>query len=870
MKKKLYFLGVFLVMLSTSLELSAQSNKLIVGQIISKEDLSALPNVVCKTFNKNKEMLDYCITNNKGSFSFKSEAEAKYIEFSLLGYKKLEKEFVNWLKEPLVKMESTTIDLKEVVVKVSPIKKSNDTLTYNVIAFQDKQDKYIDDILKKLPGISVSETGSISYQGKPISKLYLEGQDLLGNSYNQATRSLPVDAVSQIEILENNQHIKALKNKVFTDKAALNIKLKSSYKVRPFGEISAGIGIKPNIWDNNLFLTQVNSKNQVMLTYKMNNSGKDLSEYTSEHIDFSDIYSYEPLPRNVLQSSGMRFVPISQERYLNNKSNYLALNILSKLTDNSNLRTNIMFYTDRNTKLDSTINYYAGINPISLIETNKKINKIKSFVPSLKYELNSERLYILNEFKTVFSNSTQSSSIINNYNKKIEEEIINKPIYLQNTLNITNNTGNKVYNINSFTRYFDQKESLDVNNYSNPSSINIKDGEIGFKRFFTKNRISTILPFLGQDLDLGLDLVYEKDNYSNSNLSAINLNSKNKAVKNTIKIGFSPKYYLNYSSNGKISFQIPIRLEKLQLSVEEQEINKSYIICSPSFQISHSITNSLDLRFSSSYNSNETTNRYYSDEAIYHNYRTIYYSLNDISLSKTLNLTSNISYRNLAEMIFCNITASFTNINNPYYYDYNYKENITEAKPKWERNYSNLLFINGSVDKTITSASLSIKLEMNYSRNDYLMSQFGKKLTNTSNILTETLTTSFYKLAWIKFLYTHTGNIAWQDKDKRNLSRLRSMHNDMKIFVFPNPKINFSIALNHNIIEIEKNRFDKNLFVDIKAHYSPLKRIEFSLQMNNLLDRKSYSISSIIGPNYQYYYLPLRGREYLVSCMFKL
>lgn len=69
-----------------------------------------------------------------------------------------------------------------------------------------------------MPGISVSNDGRISYQGEAISKFYIEGQDLLGGNYNQATANLPVEAVTNVEVLEHNQNVKVLKGKVLEKK----------------------------------------------------------------------------------------------------------------------------------------------------------------------------------------------------------------------------------------------------------------------------------------------------------------------------------------------------------------------------------------------------------------------------------------------------------------------------------------------------------------------------------------------------------------------------------------------------------------------------------------------------------------------------
>ena len=117
---------------------------------------------------------------------------------------------------------SREMKLPEVTVKMKPIRQVGDTLNYNVSSFCGKDDHYLVDVLKKLPGIEVSENGTISYRGNSINRFNIEGQDLLGNRYNQATRNLPVDAVAQVQIMENDQPIRALKDNTPSERATLN------------------------------------------------------------------------------------------------------------------------------------------------------------------------------------------------------------------------------------------------------------------------------------------------------------------------------------------------------------------------------------------------------------------------------------------------------------------------------------------------------------------------------------------------------------------------------------------------------------------------------------------------------------------------
>lgn len=67
-----------------------------------------------------------------------------------------------------------------------------------------------------------------------------------------------------------------------SESAALNIRLDKNHKARPFGEITGSLGVKPTIWDNQLFLTQVMKHSQTLVSAKMSNTGKDLSKETKE------------------------------------------------------------------------------------------------------------------------------------------------------------------------------------------------------------------------------------------------------------------------------------------------------------------------------------------------------------------------------------------------------------------------------------------------------------------------------------------------------------------------------------------------------------------------------------------------------------
>ena len=240
-----------------------------------------------------------------------------------------------------------TTKLPEVTVRLKPVEQVGDTIKYNVSAFQGKDDHYLEDVLKKMPGIQVSPNGTILYKGETINQFNIEGQNLLGNRYSQATRNLPVEAISQVQVMENDQPIRALKSTVPSDRATLNIKLKSGYKMRPFGELEGGAGYGEDAtWNNHLSVINIAAKNQLLLTAKMNNTGEDLSgNAVSNNINVSDLEGYVALPRNSVNAMENIFSPIPQQRYLKNKSYSVGFNHMHRVGRYGGLRTNIDLYS---------------------------------------------------------------------------------------------------------------------------------------------------------------------------------------------------------------------------------------------------------------------------------------------------------------------------------------------------------------------------------------------------------------------------------------------------------------------------------------------------------------------------------------------
>ena len=184
-------------------------------------------------------------TNSEGRFSVKlpEGRVAKDVAVNHIGFAQVVIAIDKFKNGQTITMRDKPVEIREVTVKPEEIRLEGDTLTYNVAGFKQKQDKYIEDVIARLPGVSVTPQGKIMYQGKEINKFYVEGMDLMGSKYAQVSRNLTADKVKNVQVYENHQPVKMQRGVTFSEQAAMNLQLKDEAKNVWTGVIDAGTGL---------------------------------------------------------------------------------------------------------------------------------------------------------------------------------------------------------------------------------------------------------------------------------------------------------------------------------------------------------------------------------------------------------------------------------------------------------------------------------------------------------------------------------------------------------------------------------------------------------------------------------------------------
>ena len=385
-----------LLILFTLIACHAQAQTLR-GQVTDSLTREPLPGATVTLHREGEtSILDYAITDGEGRFSFKrSEVKALNISITYLGYKKKTLPAILG-KEMRIELLPDAIALKEVTIQSGRISMRQDTIKYDLARFATSKDSNVKDVLKKLPGIDVDEnTGQISYQGKAISHFYVEGMDVTGGSYNQVNENLKADAVESAEVIERHQPIRSLRNKVPTDKIALNLKLKPEARAKWIWNTQAafGYGDEP-LYDVRLNALQLAKGKQGLYTYKGNHSGKDLTTELQQ-LTSNDVHSSEEIP--MLVGVPAFSMPLEKHRLLDNDTHLLSLNRIRRKDEINQNRLSFRYLHDEQGRKQGTDEtYHYPSDTLRIVDTQDHRLRTDLLRADWDYEKNADQAFTRN------------------------------------------------------------------------------------------------------------------------------------------------------------------------------------------------------------------------------------------------------------------------------------------------------------------------------------------------------------------------------------------------------------------------------------------------------------------------------------------
>ncbi len=833
----------------------AQETVLVFKGAVTDANGKGIANVLCKALNAKDSLLAYSISQSDGQYTLQCKEQPVKLSFAKMGFAT---QYIQVEKDKLrydVQLIEKSYAIDEVVVKADPITRKKDTLNYHVESFRQKEDYSIEDVLKHMPGIEVLPSGQIMYQGSSINKVNIEGLDLMGDQYNQATQNMPAEAVSTIQVMENNQPIRALEGKVHNNRATLNIKLKKNYKMRPFGDAEVGVGGTPVVWNGSLTGIQVSKKNQLLFTGSLNNRGASLRSLQSGMSNFTGIYTQEPLPAPFLYSATNRRPPISPLYYLDNRSYFAGVNYLHAFTPYSTLRFNLLYNHEGENREDSTRNEYYAADTVSVFDNNRQRTREDVVKGQVRYELNGRKVYVEN----ILSGQWQA---IDSYNRNVTnvgsvmEDMHRKPYYLQNVANVNLITPARIYTLASIVRTYQTRERLsDVWTADNEQERQ----DYRLNHWFMRHRLSTAFDVAGYPLTLGYIVEYKHNRLHDT---------QHTATSSYWLHTLEPSYQIEWSG-GNIELLLPV--EYIRTRCGWRTKNDRNVLFSPSLDVSQRFGYLLRLDASVAYNQNASNIDPWFNGTMMNNYRTFTVGKDSLSLQRTTLANLRLSYLNTVTLLSWNLYAGWTRSTSDHYFESLYLPDYTLITPVWDDRTKTTWSVALSCRKNFREAHLSLSGQTDYSYNKEYVAQNERADYLRYHALHATLSTQWSGLSWFQPKLTMAGNLSWKKPDAFSATDnlLKNAYYSLTMDFYPISKLRLYADFSQSVFEIAHSHYSVNSFLNAGLRYDFHPRWMVSADLSNLLNRKDYEVSLYQGANFQYYHVPLRGREFLVSLRFK-
>ena len=301
-------------------------------------------------------------TGNNGLFTFAPKEAGKYIvRVSFLGFQTL-------TRNVQITPQKTSVRLGDLQLKASDVHLGEatvsalsrqltikaDTFIYNSSAFHVPEGASLAALVKQLPGLSTDAEGNLTFQGKAVSSILINGKPLFGDTQT-ALSDLPAVAVQNVKAYDRTSDDAEFTGKVEVEKATvLDLTIKKEYMASWNLNLDAGGGTHER-WTGRAFASTFTERRRLALYA----SGNNISE--GQHVDENGNWRHyaNPTGKYVYRNVGGMF---SWDNGLKNKDGgYFRISADAKLQHNNRNRH----------RVDETERFLTGGTQYQYVDQNR-------------------------------------------------------------------------------------------------------------------------------------------------------------------------------------------------------------------------------------------------------------------------------------------------------------------------------------------------------------------------------------------------------------------------------------------------------------------------------------------------------------------
>ncbi len=187
-----------------------------------------------------------------GSFSIKKVKDGSYLlRVSYIGYRSVyrpitvkRKENKGTLAIGTVQLTSNIVELKQAVVtaQMKEVEVKEDTLIFNADAFKVPEGSVLEELIKKLPGVTI-EDGIVKVNGKTVKKILVGGKEFFGNDQNMSMKNLPAEIIDKVKTYDKQSDFSRITGiDDGEEETVIDLTIKKGMQQGWFGNVDAAYG----------------------------------------------------------------------------------------------------------------------------------------------------------------------------------------------------------------------------------------------------------------------------------------------------------------------------------------------------------------------------------------------------------------------------------------------------------------------------------------------------------------------------------------------------------------------------------------------------------------------------------------------------
>lgn len=149
----------------------------------------------------------YTLTDTNGVFRFSGLSRQTYaLRATYLGFQQFAQTVV--VQQPVVTLgnlvlhdQARTLQGVTVVGQALSVRQKGDTIQFNANAYKVGQDAMVEDLVRKMPGLTL-DNGSLKSQGQTVQQVLVDGKPFFGDDPAIALRNLPANLIDKVEVFD--------------------------------------------------------------------------------------------------------------------------------------------------------------------------------------------------------------------------------------------------------------------------------------------------------------------------------------------------------------------------------------------------------------------------------------------------------------------------------------------------------------------------------------------------------------------------------------------------------------------------------------------------------------------------------------------